>query len=112
MAAVGCVRCADSFVETVNRVQARRTTRASVVRIVISILIILRGVRGTHEFVVRRAGVAPIAGPFLKTESQSKLNRAGEAALMVHHTERGSQTHARLGKLRMIEQVEYFSTKL
>ena len=31
---------------------------------------------------------------------------------MVHHTERGSQTHARLGKLRMIEQVEYFSTKL
>ena len=31
---------------------------------------------------------------------------------MVHHTEIGSQPHAGLCELRMIEKVKYFSTKL
>jgi hypothetical protein len=48
----------------------------------------------------------------LVCETQSKLNGAGDAALMVHHTERRTQTYAWLGELGMIEQVEYFSAKL
>ena len=48
----------------------------------------------------------------LVSETQSKLNCAGETCLMVHHPESWPKAHPRLGKLWVIEQVEYLSAKL
>ena len=112
--------CAESLVETKDKMQGRITIEASVVRRFRVLIILSQGSNDVSNLMEQVCGAprvhdAPHRCPTtldrLVGESQGELNRTGEAALMVDHAEVRSQADARLGELRMIEEVEYFSAK-